>query len=246
MKVLTDIIRYHIFTVILASLLLSCGDGSETLPPKTGFDPTDQTTDEDSPSSSKESSIDSTGSTTDTTTGTTTSTSTHRNSKNQLKPTIVANNDTPDLQSDATRNTSASKTEKKSDISSNIQNPIAQDDKQEVTSQYHRPFISSPYPSEYKEKLDNSGTLSDQLRPFVKEMTTVMEMAKQDKSRAKDAFERLRVCALAKPADEIFSVRASCAENLRTLTKLYPNEFSKKYAEIEKEFPKDIKDSLLF
>ncbi len=112
------------------------------------------------------------------------------------------------------------------------------------SSKYKKPFNSSPNPSEYKEKLDNSLVLDSRLRPFAHDMAESMSEAKADKTKAQAVFDKFRTCAEADSSQEIFAVRASCAENLRTLSKLYPDMFETEYAEIEKRFPEEIKKSL--
>ncbi len=116
--------------------------------------------------------------------------------------------------------------------------------KQSGSSNYKKPFNSSPNPSEYEEKLDNSLVLDSRLRPFAHDMAESMSEAKTDKTKAPAVFDKFKICAEADSTQEIFAVRASCAENLRTLSKLYPDLFEKEYAEIEQRFPEDIKKSL--
>ena len=137
-------------------------------------------------------------------------------------------------------------TKEQTDTRSSTQKSVVTSESSAVASNsdYKKPFDTSPNPSEYEEKLDNSLVLDSRLRPFVSQMATSMSEAKQDKGKARAVFEKFKVCAEASATQEIFAVRASCAENLRTLSQIYPDEFEKEYAEAENRFPEDVKKAL--
>ena len=113
-----------------------------------------------------------------------------------------------------------------------------------IDANYKKPFSFSPNPSEYQEKIDNSQVLDSSLRPFAYQMAQSMSQAKQDITKAKEVFEKFKTCAGADSSQEIFAVRASCAENLRTLAKLYPDQFGKEYRKLEAKFPEDVKKAM--
>ena len=222
------------YTLFFSLFLFSCGDEIELLPPKPNL-PQDDTVE------SKDSSNDENINTT----------------TEVLNETEVELDVTPyqTFSSGSNYNDPIIKLEQKSETEQKTQTtpiPVATVNPKEVegevivmtAEEYKKPFLSSPDPSTYKELMGIHMALQPEDRAFINEMTVVMTGAKHDIDRAKDAFEKLKMCALALPSQEIFTVRATCAENLRTIAKLYPEEFTTKYAEIEKQFPQDIKSSM--
>lgn len=107
-----------------------------------------------------------------------------------------------------------------------------------------KPFTTSPDPSSYEEKMDHTNVLDSRLRPFVKEIAQAMREAKDNEDRAVEVFQKLKECSLSEPSQELFVVRASCAENLKTLSKLYPNKLAGEYNKVEARFSEDIKKAM--
>ena len=221
--------KYNYYLLFLVLFLLSCGDATDSLPPKEELPSTNIQT-----SSKNDNNTISTVEVSDTSTDTVTDEKNlvANTSKEEEEENLISQQD-PDLAS----------SKQDSTIEDVVKSVDELCDVNKVKS-YQRPFVTTPLPSEYDDKL-LIHTLDERLNPFITEISFQMSLARQDLSKAKQLFEKLKICALANESDEIFSVRASCAENLRTLSKIYPNEFSDEFGIVMDKLPSDVKGTLL-
>lgn len=100
-------------------------------------------------------------------------------------------------------------------------------DHEVIRAVYQKPFKLSPSKGQYQfEALADPHSTPPSLLRFAAMMAREMKQAKADVTDALELMDKLCRCALA-TNEEILAVRATCAENARTLARRYPSELSK-------------------